>query len=175
MSRIGKKPITIPAGVEVKLEDKHLTVKGPKGTLERDIHPSVDVKVEGNVITVSVDSEESVDSDVCAESVDCVSVAGVSDEPQAVNEQVTVADDGVLVVDGKRMEWTLPARRKELSKGVIMDEKAWYEDLELLEELKQVYNDTDYAFLKTISCIVGPGLHADSAVNFSDLRFRKGV
>ena len=58
MSRIGKKPITIPAGVEVKLEDKHLTVKGPKGTLERDIHPSVDVKVEGNVITVSVDSEE---------------------------------------------------------------------------------------------------------------------
>ncbi len=58
MSRIGKKPITIPAGVEVKLEDKHITVKGPKGTLERDIHPSVDVKVDGNVITVSVDSEE---------------------------------------------------------------------------------------------------------------------
>ena len=31
MSRIGKKPITIPAGVEVKIEDKHITVKGPKG------------------------------------------------------------------------------------------------------------------------------------------------
>ena len=58
MSRIGKKPITIPAGVEVKIEDKHITVKGPKGTLERDIHPSVDVKVEGDVIKVSVDSEE---------------------------------------------------------------------------------------------------------------------
>lgn len=58
MSRIGKKPITIPAGVEVKLEDKHITVKGPKGTLERDIHPDVNVKVDGNVITVSVDSEE---------------------------------------------------------------------------------------------------------------------
>ena len=58
MSRIGKKPITIPAGVEVTLNEKHLTVKGPKGTLERDIHPDVDVKIDAGVITVSVNSEE---------------------------------------------------------------------------------------------------------------------
>ena len=58
MSRIGKKPITIPAGVEVTLNEKHLIVKGPKGTLERDIHPDVDVKIDAGVITVSVDSEE---------------------------------------------------------------------------------------------------------------------
>lgn len=57
MSRIGKKPITIPAGVEVTLNEKHIIVKGPKGTLERDIHPDVDVKVENGIITVSVNSE----------------------------------------------------------------------------------------------------------------------
>ena len=52
MSRIGNKPITVPAGVEVKLEEKHLTVKGPKGTLEREIHKNISVSVEGNTVKV---------------------------------------------------------------------------------------------------------------------------
>ena len=37
MSRIGNKPIEIPEGVEVNVQGNHVTVKGPKGTLERDI------------------------------------------------------------------------------------------------------------------------------------------
>ena len=41
MSRIGNKPITVPDGVEVTLNGNHITVKGPKGTLERDIHLSL--------------------------------------------------------------------------------------------------------------------------------------
>ena len=58
MSRIGNKPITIPEGVEVTLNDKMITVKGPKGTLSKEIHKNVDVKVEGNVITVTrIDDE----------------------------------------------------------------------------------------------------------------------
>ena len=58
MSRIGNKPITIPEGVEVTLNDKIITVKGPKGTLSKEIHKNVDVKVEGNVITISrIDDE----------------------------------------------------------------------------------------------------------------------
>ena len=52
MSRIGNKSITIPAGVEVNLDGKHLTVKGPKGTLERDIHNSMEVSIDAGVITV---------------------------------------------------------------------------------------------------------------------------
>ena len=51
MSRIGNKPITIPEGVEVTLNDKNITVKGPKGTLSKEIHKNVYVKVEGNVIS----------------------------------------------------------------------------------------------------------------------------
>ena len=58
MSRIGKKPITIPAGVTVTVDGSHVTVKGPKGTLERDINPEVIAKVEGNEVIVSVESEE---------------------------------------------------------------------------------------------------------------------
>ena len=58
MSRIGNKPITIPEGVEVTLNDKIITVKGPKGTLSKEIHKNVNVIVENNVITVSrVDDE----------------------------------------------------------------------------------------------------------------------
>lgn len=57
MSRIGRKPIDVPSGVEVKLEGNHITVKGPKGTLERDLHPDMVVTVEGNVINVTRPSE----------------------------------------------------------------------------------------------------------------------
>ena len=58
MSRIGNKPINVPAGVEVKLDGKHLSVKGPKGTLERDIHKNMTVKIDGNVITVERPNDE---------------------------------------------------------------------------------------------------------------------
>ena len=58
MSRIGNKPITVPEGVEVKLDGHHITVKGPKGTLERDIHKNITVSIEGNVITVTRPNDE---------------------------------------------------------------------------------------------------------------------
>lgn len=58
MSRIGKKPIAIPAGVTVTIEGSHVKVTGPKGTLERDINPEVTAKVENSNIIVSIDSEE---------------------------------------------------------------------------------------------------------------------
>ncbi len=58
MSRIGNKPITVPAGVEVKLDGLHLTVKGPKGTLEREIHKNMKVSIDGDTITVSRPNEE---------------------------------------------------------------------------------------------------------------------
>ena len=58
MSRIGNKPITVPEGVEVTLADKLITVKGPKGTLTREIHPNINVKIENNVITISRPDDE---------------------------------------------------------------------------------------------------------------------
>ena len=58
MSRIGNKPITVPAGVEVKLDGSHLTVKGPKGTLERDIDSNMTVSIDGETITVKRPNDE---------------------------------------------------------------------------------------------------------------------
>lgn len=58
MSRIGNKPITVPAGVEVKLDGQHITVKGPKGTLERDLHRNMKVTMDGNVIKVERPDDE---------------------------------------------------------------------------------------------------------------------
>ena len=53
MSRIGRAPITVPAGVEVTLNGNHITVKGPKGTLEREIAPSISVALENGVMNVT--------------------------------------------------------------------------------------------------------------------------
>lgn len=53
MSRIGRKPINIPAGVEVNLTDGVLTVKGSKGTLTQSIHPKMNVEISEGVITVT--------------------------------------------------------------------------------------------------------------------------
>ncbi|MCH5185297.1 MAG: 50S ribosomal protein L6 [Oscillospiraceae bacterium] len=59
MSRIGKLPITIPAGVDVKIgNDNEVTVKGPKGTLSRKLHSDMILKLENGVLTVERPSEE---------------------------------------------------------------------------------------------------------------------
>ena len=59
MSRIGRMPITVPAGVDVTIaENNVVTVKGPKGTLTQALRPEMIIKHEGNVITVDRPSED---------------------------------------------------------------------------------------------------------------------
>ena len=53
MSRIGRMPIAIPAGVEVKIDGNVVTVKGAKATLTREFHPNMNIAVEGNEILVT--------------------------------------------------------------------------------------------------------------------------
>ena len=60
MSRIGNKPINVPEGVDVKVDGNHITVKGPKGTLEKDLHKNMQVVLEGNTITVKRPNDEPV-------------------------------------------------------------------------------------------------------------------
>jgi large subunit ribosomal protein L6 len=57
MSRIGKKPVVIPNGVEVKIEGNTVTVKGPKGTLTRDFHSDIAIKLEENQVIVERPSD----------------------------------------------------------------------------------------------------------------------
>jgi large subunit ribosomal protein L6 len=58
MSRIGKKPIELPKGVEVKQDGNAVTVKGPKGTLSTQLVPGIEVKIENNVVQFTRKDEE---------------------------------------------------------------------------------------------------------------------
>ena len=58
MSRIGRMPIAVPAGVTVEIaENNHVTVKGPKGTLERTLPSEMDIKLEGEEVVVTRPNE----------------------------------------------------------------------------------------------------------------------
>ena len=59
MSRIGRMPIQVPAGVEIQIgEGNVVTVKGPKGTLEKQFHPDMNISVADNVMTVTRPDDE---------------------------------------------------------------------------------------------------------------------
>ncbi len=58
MSRIGRKPIAVPAGVEVKIDGQHVTIKGGKSVLEMNVHPDISVKQEGSEIIVERSSDD---------------------------------------------------------------------------------------------------------------------
>jgi len=58
MSRVGKKPIVIPSGVQVKIEGNGVRVKGPKGELNRSLETGIGVKVENNQVLVTRQSDD---------------------------------------------------------------------------------------------------------------------
>ena len=58
MSRIGKKPISVPAGVDVKIDGTTVTVKGPKGTLVEKFNKDMIIKLEGNEVIVERPTED---------------------------------------------------------------------------------------------------------------------
>ncbi len=58
MSRIGRAPITVPAGVDVKIEGSNVRVKGPKGELSLVVDPRMSVKLDGGILTVERPSDD---------------------------------------------------------------------------------------------------------------------
>ena len=62
MSRVGRKPITIPSGVEVKISDEWIEVKGPNGTLREKAHPAIKAEVNGNMVSFTKVREEKGDN-----------------------------------------------------------------------------------------------------------------
>ncbi|MFD0872490.1 50S ribosomal protein L6 [Chlamydia abortus] len=57
MSRVGRKPIAVPGGVTVTLDNSVITVKGPKGTLTRELHKEINVNIEDNTILIERPSD----------------------------------------------------------------------------------------------------------------------
>ena len=60
MSRVGKKPISVPDKTTITYRDRFLTVKGEKGTLSREIHPAVDLDIQDGVIHVTIEKDSRV-------------------------------------------------------------------------------------------------------------------
>ena len=58
MSRIGKQPIEIPAGVTITVGDSEITVAGPKGSLNVPVQPKTKVAIDGNILTVTREDDE---------------------------------------------------------------------------------------------------------------------
>jgi large subunit ribosomal protein L6 len=58
MSRIGKSPIPVPSGVDIAIQGAHISVKGPKGTLERDIPGAITVRQDGDTLLVERPDDE---------------------------------------------------------------------------------------------------------------------
>lgn len=58
MSRIGKKPVTLPTKVEIKIDEQNVTVKGPKGQLSHTVHPDISVKIEDGQLLVARPNDE---------------------------------------------------------------------------------------------------------------------
>ena len=59
MSRVAKKPVVLPAGVQVSVEGQRLKVQGAKGKLEYDVHPEVEIKLDSNVLSFAPKGPES--------------------------------------------------------------------------------------------------------------------
>jgi len=58
LSRVGRAPIAVPAGVDIKIDGTQVTVKGPKGTLENEFHPDMKLNLNDGVITVERPSDQ---------------------------------------------------------------------------------------------------------------------
>lgn len=61
MSRVGRKPIPIPSGIDVKVDKNSVSIKGPKGQLKQDFHPRIGINVDAGNILVSRSSDDKLD------------------------------------------------------------------------------------------------------------------
>ena len=108
LSRIGRRPIPIPSGVDVQIEYGQVTVKGPKGKLTQQYHPEVHVKMEGDQVVVERFSERKFHHALhgLTRSLIANAITGVTDgysktlELMGVGYRVQEAGDGIILSVG---------------------------------------------------------------------------
>ena len=108
LSRIGRRPIPIPSGVDVQIEYGQVTVKGPKGRLTQQYHPEVHVKMEGDQVVVERFSERKFHHALhgLTRSLIANAITGVTDgysktlELMGVGYRVQEAGDGIVLSVG---------------------------------------------------------------------------
>ena len=126
MSRIGKKPIAIPAGVEVTIGEGNLvTVKGPKGTATQKLHENMIIKVEGNVATVERPNDEALNKSLHGLTRTLLSnmVIGVSEgytKQPAWRKDEVIAGMDIEEVDSNNIKLNFGRTETTLHKVVVM-------------------------------------------------------
>ncbi len=136
MSRIGRKPIQVPNGVDVNLDNNTITVKGPKGTLSRELHKDMKVTVESNVITIERPSDQKLHRSLhgTTRSVVANMVSGVTEgysknlELVGVGYRASKSGEKLVLnvgyshpvefVPEKGVEFEVPAQNKIIVKGI---------------------------------------------------------
>jgi large subunit ribosomal protein L6 len=136
MSRIGKKPIALPDGVNVTLTDGVITVKGPKGTLSRKLHKEINVNVADSEIIVERPSDNKLHRalhgttrSVVSNMVDGVTkgfeknleLVGVGYRASKTGNQVTLNvgySHPVVITPEEGIEFDVPATTKIIVKGI---------------------------------------------------------
>lgn len=136
MSRIGRKPIAIPSGVDVTLSGNVITVKGPKGTLTRELHKDIKVVVDGGNVSVERPSDDKLHRSLhgTTRSVIANMVSGVTEgfskslELVGVGYRVNKQGDKIVlnvgyshpveIVPDKGIEFEVPSQTKIVVKGI---------------------------------------------------------
>lgn len=136
MSRIGRKPIQVPSGVNISLDNNAITVKGPKGTLSRELHKEMQVSVQDNVITVERPSDnklhrslhgttrsviQNMVSGVTEGFSKSLELVGVGYRANKTGEKVVLNvgySHPVEIVPEKGIEFEVPANNKIIVKGI---------------------------------------------------------
>ncbi|OUM95066.1 MAG: 50S ribosomal protein L6 [Thermobacillus sp. ZCTH02-B1] len=136
MSRIGRKPIQIPDGVSVSVDGNVVTVKGPKGTLTRELHKDMKVVVDGNAVKVERPSDEKLHRALhgTTRSVIANMVSGVTEgfskslELVGVGYRVTKSGNKIVlnvgyshpveIVPDQGIEFEVPSQTKIIVKGI---------------------------------------------------------
>ncbi|WP_373231662.1 50S ribosomal protein L6 [Cohnella sp.] len=136
MSRIGRKPIPVPNGVNVNLDNNVITVKGPKGTLSRELHKDMKVSFETDVITVERPSDNKLHRSLhgTTRSVVANMVIGVTDgyiknlDLVGVGYRASKSSDKLVlnvgyshpveIVPASGIEFEVPAQNKIIVKGI---------------------------------------------------------
>ncbi|GAB6992480.1 50S ribosomal protein L6 [Paenibacillus pini] len=136
MSRIGRKPISVPSGVDVTLNNTVITVKGPKGTLTRELHKDMKVTVDNNEIVVERPSDNKTHRSLHGTTRSVVSnmVSGVTDgfskslELVGVGYRASKSGDKIVLNVGyshpveitpeSGIEFELPSNTKIIVKGI---------------------------------------------------------
>jgi large subunit ribosomal protein L6 len=136
MSRVGRKPIDIPNGVDVKYNDTQITVKGPKGTLSRELHKEMTINIQDNTVTVERPSDNKLHRSLhgTTRSVIANMISGVSDgftktlELVGVGYRANKTGDKVVlnvgyshpveIVPSSGIEFDVPSNTKIIVKGI---------------------------------------------------------